>query len=506
MKIKSVFRILSAFTVISMLLSGCSNDDDTETRTETAAEEEKIVLSLPGSAISDACIAVRDGTVSNEIRGVWIASVYNINFPSAPDLSEDELKSELDEIVKNVEENGLNTVYFQVHPSSDALYRSDIFPVSTYLYSDGVLHFDPLEYMAEVCDEKGISLYAWVNPLRITVDKAKTAEDARNSLPESSPGRIEDLTVFYGDGKLYLNCGSERVRELVADTVDEIISGYNVDGIVFDDYFYPYPKNDANGNPYVFDDKDEYSAANTELSLDDWRRDNVNKLIKQCYDRVKAYNPDKKFGVAPFGIWQNNDGLNGGSDTTGMEAYSALYCDAAAWIKGGYIDFVSPQLYWECTNTAAPFGELARFWNSLTEGTGVDLIVSHGIYRYDNDWKNPSGELIKQVDITRELSSYAGSMLYGYAVLESNTSGASDDTREVFGCETYIYSSGKSEIESVIFSGYSDSGKTITVNGIPISMGHNGYFECELSLAPGTNKYTFANGTDSTTMIFIKKN
>lgn len=500
--IKSMLILL--ITVSSVILTACSSSDNT-------------TLSLsPHAMFSGADAVNKPVEITAETRGVWIASVYNINFPSAPDLSVDKLKTELDSIVKNALSYNLNTIFFQVHPASDALYRSDIFPVSEYLYTDGILHFDPLEYMINICRKNGISLYAWINPLRLSTSASDTAEAAIDTLPSGSPGKDSELTVFYGDGKLYLNCGEERVRNLVAEAVKEIASSYDVDGIVFDDYFYPYPVYDENGVPCVFDDSESYKKADTSLSLEAWRRENVNKMIKLCYTEIKKHNPDILFGVAPFGIWQNDNGTNGGSSTSGLESYSELYCDASAWIKGKYIDFISPQLYWKCDSATAPFEELLSFWNRITDGTGVDLIVSHGVYQYES-WDAPSGELSRQIEISRKYLSYKGSILYGYNTLINNSFGAADDTVSAFGCDVYYYhSSGYPntielsvnnnaviEGDRIIFDGYSDPNHALTVNGMSVTRSHGGYFKCELTLIPGNNEFIFTCGdtTKSVTVI-----
>lgn len=497
---------LAFFAALSLLLCSCSGGKDIATGLS------------PASPFTSAKAVASVGEVTEEVRGVWIASVYNINFPSSPDLSEKKLRGELEDIVNTVISYGMNTVYFQVHPASDALYHSDIFPVSKFLYTDGVLHFDPLEYMTQLCRENGISLYAWVNPLRVSVTSADSKADALDALPQGSPAADADLTVFYGDGKLYYNCGLPKVRQLVADAVTELCENYDIDGVVFDDYFYPYPVSDPKGGVYSFDDGDAYSAASAEMSLDDWRRDNVDRLIALCHSSIKSISADKQFGVAPFGIWKNDDGSNGGSDTSGMEAYSALYCDAASWIKSGSVDFISPQLYWECDSDTAAFGKLADFWATLTDGTGVELIISHGLYRYDNDWTAPTGELVRQTELARELISYRGSMLYGYAALKKNVCGAADDTSKAFTNEVFYYSpseypdgitvtsdNGANDGDmQITFSGYSDPHYPLSVNGSPIGRGHGGYFKCKLSLQNGENSFIFTCGDAQKTVTVIK--
>ena len=169
----------------------------------------------------------------SEVRGVWIATVFNIDYPSYYDLPAAKLKSEIDDIIANCKKMGLNTVFFQVRPSCDALYDSDIFPVSTVLSTKGKLQFDPLEYFVTEAHKNNIFLHAWINPLRITV-----AKDSESKLPAGSPAVLHpEWTVKYADGKLYFNAGLPEVRELVAEGVREVVKKYDVDGVVFDDYF-----------------------------------------------------------------------------------------------------------------------------------------------------------------------------------------------------------------------------------------------------------------------------
>lgn len=494
-------RCIATLAVMAVLAS-CSGGRDIQTNLEQ------------GAAFGSARMVSNAGDIAEEVRGVWIASVYNINFPSAPDLTADKLKAEMDSIIDNTLSLGMNTVFFQVHPAADALYKSKLFPVSKYLSKNGKLALDPLEYMARECRRRGVSLIAWINPLRVSVSKYDSKESALAALDDSSPAKDGALTVFYGDGKLYLNCGKAEVRSLVADTVGEIVSGYDVDGVIFDDYFYPYPATGDDGSVCEFDDTADYAAAQTSLSVEDWRRENVNMMIRECYERVKSADETKLFGVAPFGVWQNDDGTNGGSATSGMEAYSYLYCDALAWVRGGYVDFLSPQLYWAMESEAAPFDVLADWWNRALDGSGVKLIISHGVYRYDDGWDEPAGELCDQVSHARRLLTYRGSALYGYAALTGNSNGAADDAKAAFSDKVYYYSPDdipagivigetKTSGASAHFSGYSDPSHELTVNGIKLTRQRSGYFECDLSLYDGENIFTFRCG-DNETVVTIK--
>lgn len=385
-----------------------------------------------------------DAVVSDdsEVRGVFIASAYNINYPSKMGLSASELRLELDDIISTCLEANINTIYFQVRPSADALYRSNIFPTSEFLtgvqgapLTDG---FDPLEYLVAAAHTRGIAVHAWVNPLRVTVGSAASPRYDTALLAEGHPVRENpEYAIAYADGRLYFDCGNPDVRELIADGVAEIVRGYDIDGVIFDDYFYPYPTREESGTIAAFDDSVSFAKYGGGMTLDDWRRDNVNKMIERCYNAIKSVRSDCEFGVAPFGIWQNDDGTNGGSQTSGLESYSAIYCDPTAWVSSGYIDYIAPQIYWRFTNSVARYDVLVRWWSELVDGTGVELLISHGVYNYDT-WEAPENELREQVEFARAESAYRGSILYGYAALKANVNGLFEEAREVFGAFSHL--------------------------------------------------------------------
>lgn len=368
----------------------------------------------------------------DEFAGVWIASVFNIDFPSKSDLSKDELKSELDDIVSTAEQSGLNTIFFQVRPEADALYNSEIFPVSSYMSTTGELKFDALEYIIYAAHKKGIAVHAWVNPLRVSSSPNVTLE----SLSDTHPAKKNpEWVVKYADGKMYFDAGIPEVRELVVNGVREIVENYNVDGIVFDDYFYPYPAYDTSSGKSVivpFDDADTYAKYGGDASLADWRRDNINSMVKAVYTAVKEKRERCLFGVSPFGIWKNGYGDESGSLTRGSESYSMLYCDTIAWIKGGYVDYVAPQIYWTKDEKAAPYNELCNWWNMMVDGTGVRLLISHAAYRYEDGWAEPEGIMKDQVTYAREKKNYRGSIYYGYYEVKNNIKDIKDEIKGLY--------------------------------------------------------------------------
>lgn len=494
---KSAVRIITLL-LLAVFLASCSSD---------------ITTSLP-PVVRRGAPAKLTGLLDpdSEIRGVWIASVYNIDFPSAPDLSADSLKKELDDIIDNCKKMNLNTVFFQVRPTCDALYDSDIFPVSRFLSTTGEIPLDPLGYLLSEAKKAEIFVYAWVNPLRVTVPG--TAVDA---LPQGSPARLHpELTVEYGSGVVF-NAGEPEARRIAADGVGEIVKKYDVDGVVFDDYFYPYPANDENGVPIVFDDAETYEKYGSDFaSVGDFRRDAVNKLISECHDAVKDADPDCLFGVSPFGIWRNSV-ENGGAGTLGFEAYESLFCDAVAWVRSRSVDFLCPQIYWRDSTPGTPYDVLVDWWNRVLGSGGVDLLISHAAYRYEEgDWDSPSGEMADQVDFARTKMAYRGSVFYGYDELKKNAEGISDEVARAFEREIVYLSpaSDGSRITvsshenystvtrgSVTLSGHSDPSRPLYLNGEPVGREKSGDFSVTVDVGPGENRYNFTQRGDE--LLFV---
>ncbi|MCD8357568.1 MAG: family 10 glycosylhydrolase [Clostridia bacterium] len=370
-------------------------------------------------------------STASETRGVWVATAYCIDYPSAETTEEAELKEECDHILDNIQANGGNTVYLQVRPAADSLYPSSLFPWSRYLTgSCGTApehDFDPLEYWVQQAHARGLKLEAWVNPYRICAGEHAQSDFA--ALPSDSPAKQHPEWVVECDGSYYFNPGLEDVRQLICDGVTEIVKNYDVDGIQFDDYFYPSTE---------FDDKDTYSSSNTELSIADWRRDNVNQLVQQVGEAVhqNARNMNCQFGISPSGIWRNK-GINsfGGSDTNGYEHYTSSYADSLTWITNGWIDYICPQIYWQIGDEAADFETLANWWSRQVMNTDVKLILGLATYKiedstYGSVWeKDGCAEIGRQIDLARSLSDIDGFAIFSYRDL-TEKSGLDDVLKE----------------------------------------------------------------------------
>lgn len=320
-------------------------------------------------------------SASGEMRGVWVSSVYNLDYPSSPTTDPDKLKAEADEILDNCVKWGLNAVFLQVRPSGDALYKSDLFPWSKYLTGsvgtapqDG---FDPLEYWVEAAHKRGLELHAWINPYRITRSK----DTEWNSLPSTHPAKMNpDWVVKYSDGNYYFNPGIPEVRDLVTRGAVEIVQNYDVDGLHMDDYFYPGTD---------FNDAATYQKYGSSFSnIADFRRDSVNQLVAQLDTAVHNIDPDIQFGISPSGIWANKSTDPRGSDTNGSEHYVSSYADSLYWIENGLVDYIIPQIYWEIGHKLADFATLADWWNDAVAGSDVHLYIGMGAYRCAD---NPTG-------------------------------------------------------------------------------------------------------------------
>lgn len=325
--------------------------------------------------------AAGTSSASEEMRGVWVSSVYNLDYPSSPTTDPDKLKAEADEILDNCVKWGLNAVFLQVRPSGDALYKSDLFPWSKYLTGsvgtapqDG---FDPLEYWVEAAHKRGLELHAWINPYRITRSK----DTEWNSLPSTHPAKMNpDWVVKYSDGNYYFNPGIPEVRDLVTRGAVEIVQNYDVDGLHMDDYFYPGTD---------FNDAATYQKYGSSFSnIADFRRDSVNQLVAQLDTAVHNIDPDIQFGISPSGIWANKSTDPRGSNTNGSEHYVSSYADSLYWIENGLVDYIIPQIYWEIGHKLADFATLADWWNDAVAGSDVHLYIGMGAYRCAD---NPTG-------------------------------------------------------------------------------------------------------------------
>lgn len=402
-----------------------SNTENTASSSETVGTSESTETTTTTTTTTSTTKTTSTGTtvippVSSEHRALWVSTYANLDYPSDRTLSAKSLKSEWDTIVSSAAKAGINTLYFQVRPCGDALYPSAYFPSSRYVVASqgDPLPLDILDYAVTAAHNAGLKLYAWVNPVRV-----RAATDSK-PLHNSNPAVLHPEWTFTSAGATYYNLGLPEVRTLIADGVAEIVQNYEVDGVIFDDYFYPYGSGITDAQ-----DADAYAAYGGGLSRADFRRASVNRMLKACYDRIKAIDSNCQFGVSPFGIRLNSD-----AGTGGQQSYHTIYCDAVAWMSGGYVDFIAPQLYWSCQNAVTPYKPLADWWATTAKSYGVDFYPALAAYRYDATQVTSDvftkGEIIRQVEYGRGLAGFGGFSLFRYYYLFEN--GVDDEINDLF--------------------------------------------------------------------------
>lgn len=356
---------------------------------------------------------------NQEMRGVWVASVENLDYPAAPTASAKELRAQADAVLEGADKNGFNAVFLQVRPCSDALYSSEIYPWSRYLTGQqGTApdsDFDPLAYWVKEAHKRGIELHAWINPYRI----AKGQEEWEQLAADSPARQHPDWVVQYGEG-YYFNPALPEVRKLVMDGAMEIIENYKVDGIHLDDYFYPGAD---------FNDGDSYASYGAEFSdIGDFRRNNVNLLVKGLDEAIHRADPKLEFGISPSGIWASSTMHPEGSATTsGFSSYFSLYADSRTWVREGWVDYIAPQLYWEIGHEKADFSALLDWWSGVAleaKEKEVGLYVGLADYKTveaGEDGNNPwyGGELQRQMEACSANEAVGGTIHFRYGLIEN---------------------------------------------------------------------------------------
>jgi len=293
-----------------------------------------------------------------EFRAAWIATVDNIDWPSRPGLSSYEQQAEAIELLDFLKRNQFNAIIFQVRPQADALYKSKFEPWSYFLTGEqGVPpdpYYDPLSFWIEEAHKRGLELHAWLNPYRAHHVKGKTI--SQESIIKKNPEMVYQLE----EGYWWMDPSLKATQDKTTEVVMDIVKRYDVDGIHFDDYFYPYPS--YNGGKDFPDDKswNAYVNSGGTLSRSDWRRNGVNNLIERLYKEIKAEKKYVKFGLSPFGIYR--PGFP--STVVGFDQYEKLYADAKLWLNKGWIDYLAPQLYWPINKEGQRFPELLTWWQS----------------------------------------------------------------------------------------------------------------------------------------------
>ncbi len=360
--------------------------------------------------------------VAREFRGVWVATVGNIDWPSAPGLPVAKQQDELLAIMDRAQSLRLNAVIFQVRPSGDALYVSALEPWSEYLTGrQGVAPapaWDPLAFAIREAHARGLELHAWFNPYR-----AKDPTSKSMFAPLHIATRRSTLVKRYGR-YYWMDPGADEVRRHTMKVVLDVVARYDIDAVHMDDYFYPYPERDARGKLIPFPDEDSYQKYRVGgglLTLDAWRRRNVDLLVQALHTEIHALKPWVRFGISPFGIWRPGEPAG----IQGFDAYESLYADARRWMREGWVDYMAPQLYWPIGAKAQSYPVLLKWWgeqNAYGRHVWPGNFTSRAGTR--PDW--PASEVVQQVRATRADRTATGNIHFSMRSLMKNQSGIAD--------------------------------------------------------------------------------
>ncbi|WP_236975022.1 glycoside hydrolase family 10 protein [Membranihabitans maritimus] len=386
-------------------------------------------LSCESILILIAALFVQTGATSQvinpkrELRGVWIATVANIDWPSSPGLTVERQKKELLKILDHHEDLGINALFFQIRPTTDAFYAKGEELWSYYLSGkQGKApdpFYDPLQFLIDEAHYRGMELHAWFNPYRAANDNDP------NKVSEDHISKLMPEWFFEYEGKTYFDPGIPAVREYIESVVLNVVENYDIDGIHFDDYFYPYPGKEMLPDSISFL---KYGEANFDR-IEDWRRNNVDLLVESLTKVIHDAKPYVKFGISPFAIWRNEKEDPRGSESNGFTNYDGLYADVYNWMENQWLDYVMPQIYFPFHYTPAPFEKLLKWWGDNRFGRHV--YVGQGVYRAEqnkNGWEDRS-QLPRQVKSIRQDANAQGSVYFSSKSLSNNLGGFRDSLR-----------------------------------------------------------------------------
>ena len=352
-----------------------------------------------------------------EFRGAWLHVIGQSQWQNK---NSEQQKRYIEQQFDLLQQAGCNAVIFQVRPTADALYISELEPWSSWLTGKRGKApspmYDPMEFAIEQAHKRGMEFHAWLNPYRVTSNQ-------KEILPKDHKVNTEPYRFVKFNGQTFYDPAYPENRDHICNVVRDIVSRYDVDAIHIDDYFYPYP---ANGKRFEADDE-SYRKFGNGMERKAWRRNNVDLLIEQLYNTIKDEKEWVRFGVSPFGIWRNKSSDPRGSESSGLQNYDDLYADVLLWAKNGWIDYLAPQLYWTLDMTAAPSRKLAKWWND--NANGVDVYIGQDVQRTmtnEDPGNNDSNELDTKVRLSRNLPNVKGNIWWhGYWVTE-NLKGVAD--------------------------------------------------------------------------------
>jgi uncharacterized lipoprotein YddW (UPF0748 family) len=341
-----------------------------------------------------------DLNLKRELRAMWIASVVNIDWPSTSGLDAATQQAEFLHWLDVTEENRLNAVFVQVRPTADAFYKSPYEPWSQYLTGTQGQDpgYDPLAFMVEEAHKRNIELHAWFNPYRVSMQT-----DPVQLVPDH-PARLHPDWVWAYGGRLYFDPGIPDAQEHIQEAILHAVENYDIDGVHFDDYFYPYP---VAGQ--TLPDAGTYEQYGEGFdTIEDWRRGNVDRFVETMSRRIKETKPWVKFGISPFGIWRNSSTDPLGSETGGSESYDDQFADTRKWVLEGWLDYINPQIYWQIGLAVADYSALVPWWAEVAAQSGTQLYIGEALYKATSGVFTDPDELTNHLDLCREVSRDVG--------------------------------------------------------------------------------------------------
>ncbi len=355
--------------------------------------------------------------VPREFRGVWVASVDNIDWPTTKTLTTDQQKAEMIRLMDQAVSLHLNAVIFQVRPAADALYDSPLEPWSEYLTGrQGKApqpYYDPLAFAVAEAHKRGLELHAWFNPYRAHHPSAK-GPLAASHIANTDPGVVKQ----YGS-MLWMDPGEPTVQDRTLQVIADVVKRYDVDGVHIDDYFYPYPEGSRD-----FPDDGSYASRGGGMSRGDWRRNNVDSFVERAYGEIHSIKPWVQFGISPFGIYR--PGVPSGI-AAGIDQYAELYADPLKWLRNGWCDYISPQLYWPIKQAPQSFTKLLQWWGSENV---QNRHVWPGLYTsrtlFPGKGKYSASEVVNQVKATRRMESAPGEVHFSMEAFRKDGGGISE--------------------------------------------------------------------------------
>lgn len=410
---------------LMLLIAGCGTAEKTtvpETKTPVPAEadisaepNEQAVPETPPKKKSALIEPLQIPETPREFRAAWVASVANIDWPSQPGLPVAEQKAELRALMDRATQLNMNAIILQVRPAADALYQSPYEPWSEFLTGKQGRppkpYYDPLEFAVDEAHVRGLELHAWFNPFRAYHYDAKSG-----FAPSHIKNRRPELVVSYGR-YWWLDPGQKDARQYSLDVIVDVARRYDIDGVHLDDYFYPYTQKNARGRDISFPDEKSYQAyvkQNGPISRPDWRRQNINSFVEQLHEELRRVKPYLRFGISPFGIWRPGNP----PQIKGFDAYNRIYADAKKWFNEGWVDYLSPQLYWPIDQYAQSFPVLLEWWqqqNTYNRHLWPGLYTSRAV----NEWSEL--EIGRQIRLTRQQKGADGHIHFSIKPLMKNS-------------------------------------------------------------------------------------